>query len=296
MRRSTALLAFALLACPWLAQAQYDDYGGDVPYVPTPYPIVEAMLKLGNIKPSDFVIDLGCGDGRIVVMAAEKFGARGIGYDLNPQRIAEARENAKKAGVENRVQFIEKNLFDADISKATLVTLYLLPEVNLRLRPKLLRELRTGARIVSHSFDMGDWKPDRKIEVNGKTLYYWEVTEQAKKQFGEPQARIELNGVWDSRLEAGGETVAAEMILSVRGQTLLGYFSFPDQPLLELRGGRVDGDTLTFEVRRPAGPGADVFYRMSARFTEERLEGDAVEVDVDGAGRAEWIWTAEKRR
>ncbi|MCX7603996.1 MAG: class I SAM-dependent methyltransferase [Bryobacteraceae bacterium] len=293
MRRSAVLLSFVLLFCPGLAHGQYDEYGGDVPYVPTPYPIVEAMLKLGNIRPSDFVIDLGCGDGRIVVMAAEKFGARGIGYDLNPQRIAEAKENAKKAGVEDRVQFIEKNLFDADISKATLVTLYLLPDVNLRLRPKLLRELRTGARIVSHSFDMGDWKPDRKIEVNGKTLYYWEVTEQAKKQFGEPQARIELNGVWDSRLMGRGEAVAAEMILSVRGQSLLGYFSFPDRPLLEVRRGRVEGDALFFEVERPGDSGPGAVYRISARFTEERMEGEAVA--VDGNGQTEWAWTAEKR-
>jgi SAM-dependent methyltransferase len=294
MRRSIVLLVFGFLFCSCTALAQYDEYGGDVPYVPTPYPIVEAMLKLGNIKPSDFVIDLGCGDGRIVVMAAEKFGARGIGYDLNPQRIAEAKENAKKAGVEDRVEFIEKNLFDADISRATLVTLYLLPEVNLRLRPKLLRELRTGARIVSHSFDMGDWKPDRKIEVNGKTLYYWEVTEQARKQFGEPQARTELNGVWDSRLSAGSETVAAEMVLSVRGQLLLGYFSFPDRPLLEVRGGRVEGDSLSFKVERPAESGAGVTYRVSARFTAERMEGEALA--VAGETLQEWTWTAEKRQ
>lgn len=186
MKRTTAVLVFAFLLLPWVALGQYDEYGGDVPYVPTPYPVAEAMLKLANVKPGDFVIDLGCGDGRIVVMAAEKFGARGMGYDLNPQRIAEAKENAKKAGVADRVDFIEKNLFDADISRATVVTLYLLPEVNLRLRPKLLRELRAGTRIVSHSFDMGDWKPEKKIEVNGKTLYFWEVTEQAKKQFGQP--------------------------------------------------------------------------------------------------------------
>lgn len=185
MRWSFLPLLLACFAMAVPAMAQYDEFGGDVPYVPTPPPVVEAMLKLANVNPGDFVIDLGCGDGRIVVMAAEKFGARGIGYDLNPQRIAEAKENAKKAGVENRVEFIEKNLFDADISRATVVTLYLLPDVNLRLRPKLLRELRTGARIVSHSFDMGDWKADRKIEVNGKTLYYWEVTEEARKQFGE---------------------------------------------------------------------------------------------------------------
>ncbi len=289
MKRVLVLFAFAALAAPWTARAQYDEYGGDVPYVPTPLPIVEAMLKLGNIRSTDFVIDLGCGDGRIVVMAAEKFGARGMGFDLNPERIAEAKENAKKAGVEDRVEFVEKDLFDADLSKATLVTLYLLPEVNLRLRPKLLRELRTGARIVSHSFDMGDWKPDRKVEVNGKTLYYWEVTEKAKKQFGEPQARLELNGVWDARTRRAGEVRMAEMILSVRGQALRGYYSFPDVPLLPIRDGVVDGDTIRFRVERDGA-----VYRISARFDGDQMEGTAVEL-ADGE-ETEAAWTAERRQ
>ncbi len=177
-------ILFGLAASP--ARAQYDEFGGDVPYVPTPYPVVEAMLKLGRIQAQDFVIDLGCGDGRIVVMAAGKFQARGLGYDLNPERIAEANENAKNAGVTDRVKFIEKNLFDADIHEATLVTLYLLPNVNLRLRPRLVRELKLGTRIVSHSFTMGDWKPDGEVEINGKTLYLWLVTEDAKKRYAEP--------------------------------------------------------------------------------------------------------------
>lgn len=288
MMRSAGLLLLGLLCAPWPVAAQYDEFGGDVPYVPTPPPIVEAMLKLGNIKSSDFVIDLGCGDGRIVVTAAEKFGARGMGFDLNPQRIAEARENAKKAGVEDKVEFVEKNLFDADVSKATLVTLYLLPDVNLRLRPVLLRQLRLGARIVSHSFDMGDWKPDKKIEVNGKTLYYWEVTEKAKKEFGEPQARLELNGVWDSRLAAGGRVLPAEMILSVRGQSLQGYFSFPELPLLAIRDGRIEGDTVSFRVE---GPGAVI--RVTARFDEAQMEGEA-EGEWNGSSFAA-SWAADKR-
>jgi SAM-dependent methyltransferase len=289
MTRSVVLLLMAAFCmAPWPVLAQYDEYGGDVPYVPTPPQIVEAMLKLGNIKPTDFVIDLGCGDGRIVVMAAEKFGARGMGFDLNPQRIAEAKENAKKAHVEDKVEFVEKNLFDADVSKATLVTLYLLPDVNIRLRPKLLRELRTGARIVSHSFDMGDWKPDKKIEVNGKTLYYWEVTEKAKKEFGEPQARIELNGVWDSSLKAGARVLPAEMILSVRGQSLQGYFSFPDRPLLPIRDGRIEGDTVSFRVEQPGA-----VLRVSARFDERQMEGEA-EGEVDGEDFTA-SWAAHKR-
>ncbi len=288
MTRCAFLLLAGALCAPWPVLAQYDEFGGDVPYVPTPQPIVEAMLKLGRIQPTDFVIDLGCGDGRIVVMAAEKFGARGMGFDLNPQRIAEAKENAKKAGVEDRVEFVEKNLFDADVSKATLVTLYLLPDVNMRLRPKLLRELRTGARIVSHSFDMGDWKPDKKIEVNGKTLYFWEVTEKAKKEFGEPQARIELNGVWDSRMVVDGDDLPGEMILAVRGQRVLGYFSFPDLPLRPVLDGQVEGDTVRFRVERPGA-----VYRISARFTDSRMQGEA-EGEVDGGG-FNAAWMADKR-
>jgi SAM-dependent methyltransferase len=168
-----ALVVLFLAAIPVFAQ--YDDGPGEVPYVPTPPEIVEAMLKLGEIKSTDFVIDLGCGDGRIVVMAAEKFGARGLGYDINPDRVKEANENAEKAKVTERVKFIEKDLFAADIHEATLVTLYLLPDVNMRLRPKLWKDLKPGTRVVSHSFDMGDWTPEKKVEINGRTLYFWRV-------------------------------------------------------------------------------------------------------------------------
>lgn len=153
--------------------AQEYEYGGDVPYVPTPPEVVEQMLKLAGVKSTDVVYDLGCGDGRIVVMAAQKFGARGVGVDINPERIEEAKQNAANAGVTNRVKFIQQNLFDADIREATVVTLYLLPSVNLKLRPKLQQDLKPGARVVSHSFDMGDWKPDKEVDFNGRKLYLW---------------------------------------------------------------------------------------------------------------------------
>jgi len=159
--------------------AQEYEYGGDVPYVPTPHEVVEEMLKLAGVKPGDVVYDLGCGDGRIVVMAAQKFGARGVGIDINPESIQEANENAAKAGVTDRVKFIQQNLFDADIREATVVTLYLLPSVNLKLRPKLLEQLKPGARVVSHSFDMGDWKPDKEVDFNGRRLYLWIIKPQA---------------------------------------------------------------------------------------------------------------------
>lgn len=158
----------------------------DVPYVPTPPEVVETMLKLGKARAGDVHYDLGCGDGRIVVMAVEKFGvARATGYDIDPQRIKEANENARNAGVTDRVKFMLGNLFEADFRDATIVTLYLLPDVNLKLRPKLLKDLKVGARIVSHQFDMGDWEPDKKIDTDGwRTIYLWTVTEKAKAKYG----------------------------------------------------------------------------------------------------------------
>lgn len=166
------LVAFGLPAA-----AQFED-NLDVPYVPTPPEVVETMLKMAGVKKGDFVIDLGCGDGRIVIMAAQKFGARGMGVDLNPERIKEANENAKTAGVTDRVKFVEGNLFDFDVKQANVVTLYLLPGVNLKLRPKLLADLKPGTRIVSHSFDMGDWKPEKTVEVDWRKLYLWTVPEK----------------------------------------------------------------------------------------------------------------------
>jgi SAM-dependent methyltransferase len=137
----------------------------DVPYEATPLNIVEAMLELASVSKDDIVYDLGCGDGRIVITAAKKYGARGVGVDIDPERIREANANAIKAGVADLVRFIQQDLFEAEIKEATVVTLYLLPEINLRLRPKLFRELKPGTRVVSERFDMGDWKPDKTVEV-----------------------------------------------------------------------------------------------------------------------------------
>ncbi|MBD2355878.1 methyltransferase domain-containing protein [Tolypothrix sp. FACHB-123] len=149
----------------------------DVPYVPTPQPVVDAMLQVAKVGKNDVLYDLGSGDGRIVVTAAQKFGTQGVGIDINPERIAEANQNAQKAGVTDRVKFVQQDLFNTDLSKATVVTLYLLPDVNLKLRPKLFKELKPGTRIVSHAFDMGDWKPEQTLTVDGKTIYYWVVPE-----------------------------------------------------------------------------------------------------------------------
>jgi ribosomal protein L11 methylase PrmA len=134
------------------------------------------MLGLAGVKSGDVVYDLGSGDGRIVISAVKNHGAtRAVGVDINPERIAEANENARRAGVEDQVEFRQGDLFDADIGDATVVTLYLLPSVNERLKPKLLSELKPGTRIVSHGFDMGDWKPDKEVHEDGRTLYLWVV-------------------------------------------------------------------------------------------------------------------------
>jgi SAM-dependent methyltransferase len=162
-------MLFATFAAAQTAQQRREP---DVPYVPTTEQAVEAMLKLADVKKSDVVYDLGCGDGRIVIAAAKTFGARGVGIDINPVRISEAKENARKAGVENLVRFEENDLFKADIREASVVTLFLLSSVNLKLRPKLLQDLKPGTRVVSNTFDMGDWKPEKEVNVDGAESYY----------------------------------------------------------------------------------------------------------------------------
>ena len=167
----------------------------DVPYVPTPDETVQKMLELAKVTKKDVVYDLGSGDGRIVIAAAQK-GARATGVDIDPQRIEESKKNAKAAGLTDRVKFLNQNLFDTDLREATVVTLYLLPSVNLKLKPKLLRELPAGARIVSHSFDMGDWKPEKTAEVGGSTVYFWVVPErnEALKQAAAAEAALAPEG------------------------------------------------------------------------------------------------------
>lgn len=150
----------------------------DVPYVPTPQNVVDGMLELADVKKGEVVYDLGCGDGRIVITAAKKFGATGIGVDLNPERIKEANANAVEANVEDKVKFYEGNLFDFDFSKSDVLTLYLLPDVNLTLKPKIQEEMKPGSRVVSHAFSMGDWEPDQEITVDGRTVYLWIIPDK----------------------------------------------------------------------------------------------------------------------
>ncbi|WP_013334241.1 SAM-dependent methyltransferase [Gloeothece verrucosa] len=160
---------------PSLAQVIYKD----APYLPSSNVVVQEMLRIAQVTSSDVVYDLGSGDGRIVISAAKNYGAKGVGIDIDPKLIQEAKANAREAGVSDRVKFIEQDFFKADLSEATVVTLYLLSDANLKLRPKLLQELKPGTRIVSHAFNMGTWKPEQVVTVTGGSkIYYWIVPEQ----------------------------------------------------------------------------------------------------------------------
>jgi cyclopropane fatty-acyl-phospholipid synthase-like methyltransferase len=176
--RSTVAIVALTAVCAVSAQSA-TPAEPDVIYVPTPQPVVEAMLEVAAVKPGDVVYDLGSGDGRIVITAAKKYGARGVGIEIDPALVKKATENAVAAGVSDRVRFLNQNLFDADLRQATVVTLYLLQSINERLRPKLVRELKPGARVVSHVFNMGpEWPPEQTLMVGASPVFLWTIPER----------------------------------------------------------------------------------------------------------------------
>lgn len=203
----------------------------DVPFVPSDEEVVEAMLELAGVGPNDVLYDLGAGDGRIVVAAAKERDARSVGIELDPLRVADAMEYAGWSRVEYLVDFIEESIFTADISEATVVTLYLLQSVNVQLRPKLLRELRPGARIVSHAFDMGDWKPDDRIKLDGTNIYKWIVPASVKGPWE-----------WDG---ADGKSYRIE--LQQQYQEVTGSAWVADEPV-QLKSAMLRGTELTLEL------------------------------------------------
>ncbi len=174
-------VCLALIGAPLAPAMAQQNRTPDVIFVPTPQEVVDAMLKVAKVTKTDVIYDLGSGDGRIPITAAKVYGARGTGIDIDPQRIEEANANLKAAGVGDKVRFLNQDLFTTDISEATVVTLYLLPSLNLKVQPKLCKELKPGARIVSHAFDMGDTKPDQTLDVNGRTVFYWSHATLCKK-------------------------------------------------------------------------------------------------------------------
>lgn len=202
----------------------------DVPYVPTPYPVVEAMLDMGQVDKADYHMDLGSGDGRIAVEAGKR-GARSFGVDINPVRIAEAEKNAKDAGVSDRVRFARQDLFKTPIKDVTVLTMYLLPDVNLRLRPRILDELKPGTRVVSHAFTMGDWTPDETREVEGAQLMLWIVP-------------AKVNGTWTLTGPGGGALQLEQTYQQIKG-TLGGK---------PIRDAVLQGDRIQFTADTPQGP------------------------------------------
>ena len=180
-RRSLTVIAALLLSSmsagrPMPVQAQDSSFENKkiVPFVPTPQEVVDKMIELGGVKKGDTVYDLGSGDGRIVITAAKK-GARAMGFEIDGDLLKESRENIQKAGVENLAEIRQQDILTVDLSPASVVTMYLLPDVNLKLRPNVLSQMKPGSRVVSHAFDMGDWKPDKTERVNGRTIYLWIV-------------------------------------------------------------------------------------------------------------------------
>ncbi len=253
-----SLIAAAMaagIALPAFAQdepGRYADAAGgltlDVPFVPTPPDMVKRMLEVAEVTADDYVMDLGSGDGRIAVAAARDFGARALGVDLDPKRVAEGEENAKEAGVSDKVEFRVQNLFETELEEADVITMYLLPRVNLELRPRLL-ELEPGTRIVSHAFHMGDWQPDLKEGVAGRTLFYWVVPADVGGQWtvtaGDTTVALDIEQTYQELAATatigGAEAKVTEATL--RGAEI--SFTVETSGGAQTFTGTVDGDTIT---------------------------------------------------
>ena len=250
---AVAFTATALIAA---TPAQTLSDKPDIHYVPTPTPVVARMLELAEPKSGEYLIDLGSGDGRIPITAAKRYGVTAQGIDIDPQRISEANANASKEGVTDKVKFVQENLFQTDISKADVVTLYLLETLNAKLRPRLLAELRPGARVVSHAFTMGDWRPDHHEVVSGANVYFWTVP-----------AKVE--GQW--KLQNGSEAVV-DLSLRQRYQEVSGV-------------AKIDGRDLP--VEQASLKGAELSFRIGEQSYKGRVEGNTIVPAADGKWRAE---------
>jgi len=283
MRETLRLALFcAGLAIGTAAQAQID-HEPRVPYVPTPQDAVDRMLKMARVTAQDYLIDLGSGDGRIVITAAEKFGARGFGVDLNPVRISEANDSAQKSGVTDKVAFYQRNLFETDLSQATVITMYLLPEVNLELRPQLL-ELKPGTRLVSHDFDMGDWKADQhvRIAVNDKyagvggdsDIYFWAVP-------------AKVAGSWRSQLAVAGKPQVYEFDFNQKYQVISGSARV-NGSAVTMQGATLGGAQLSFSFTTEVN-GAPVKHEFSGRVDGNRVFGQVMLSGARLAASVEWM-------
>ena len=272
-----ALGAVALALAP-ATQAQ--EGAGDVVYVPTPQIVVDEMLKMAKVGPKDFVIDLGSGDGRMVITAAKKFGARGYGVDLDPVLLKRSNDNARAEGVADRARFVDQNLFETDLSQATVITSYLLPEMNAKLRPKILA-LKPGTRVVAHDYHMGDWLPDeeRTLQVPEKKVgnpgvsyvYFWLVPAR-------------LAGHWNSEVVTKAGAQKIEFLFDQRYQSLSGSARTGGQDL-KLRAPKIEGERVSFSL---LGKQRQDFSGV--------VKGDVIEGTVrtgEGAAAVTTPWTAK---
>jgi SAM-dependent methyltransferase len=263
----------------------------EVPYVPTPEEVVVEMLKMAGVTQNDIVYDLGCGDGRIVITAARLFGARGVGVDNDPNLIRQSNENARKAGVTDRVKFIEQDLFETDIREATVVALYLLPELNLQLRPKLLRDLRPGSRIVTHEFDMGDWKPDNMAKVPQVKLYYHpRVAYEKDTYFYYWVVPANAEGIWRWTLSTPSGDRDYILRLVQKFQEIRGTVQLEGQEA-PITAARLVGDELSFTLGED-GNKEKVVMLFNGRIHEDGITG---RVEVRGGPSAgHYAWTAKR--
>jgi len=283
MMRSMSMRALiALLLSMSCAAADAIESRGEVPYVPTSMIVVEAMLKLGRVHSGDFIIDLGSGDGRIVITAAKKYGAQGFGVDIEPDLVFTANSAAKREGVADRAKFYQRNIFDTDFSQASVLTLYLFTEINLRLRDKVLA-LRPGTRVVSHDFNMGDWEPDEQITVDVpdkpygppvSKLFLWIVPAKAQGRWRWKQPVVGGDLPVELRLEQSFQRVTGKVLVSGRDALLVNP--------------KLNGDLLSFSIVDDYMPRA----RFSGRVRGDKIEGTFT---VEGRERSQpEQWAAER--
>lgn len=253
----------------------------DVPYVPTPQNVVDAMLKVANVTSNDVVYDLGSGDGRLVLTAVQQFGATGVGVEINPGLVQRSQASAAKLGIATRATFLQQDLFQTDFRNASVVTLYLLPKINVQLRPKLLSDLKPGSRVVSHAFGMGDWKPDRTILVNDggrpRSIYYWVVPANVSGNWSGTMTTkagqklpytVQVNQAFQAvraTVEVGGQTISLPQVQLVGDRiSLQQRQKFNNQDVNIQFNGKIDGNTLqgVAEIKTPT---ATEQYNLSAK-------------------------------
>jgi hypothetical protein len=287
MRRIYAWTAFAAIFCVCTATAgarvAAGAQGADVPYVPTPWNVVDAMLGMAQVGPDDYLIDLGSGDGRIVIAAAKKHGTRGFGVDIDGALVSDAQREAQRQGVGDKVTFYTRNLFITDISKATVLTMYLLPRVNLQLRPRLFADLKPGTRIVSHDFDMDNWQPDQKITLPvpdkpygraSSDIFLWIVPADA-------------SGLWRWRLKVGGVARDYELALEQTFQLLNGN-SMVSGTGGRFGNGKMRGEHISFVLVAEID-GRDVRHEFNGKLSGDSITG---RVNLHGGMREQLEWRA----